>query len=262
MKVGKNMKKKLYFITGIILIIYVAIVNVKSATKIAFSGPVIIFSIMMIVYAIKMESIKKYVDRRKYLKNMTKLIKICFVFFICVFMMIECVIIGYPKHDTSNSDYILVLGAGLKNGYEPSAILRYRLNAAIECIETYGNTGKIVVSGGKGNDEQIPEGEAMKKYLIDNGIEEERILVENQSKSTAENFKFSKGEIEKDSGRSIKEVNVKIVTTDFHALRSRFLAKNNGYDKISNYSSETVWYLIPISYLREGFAVIKSVLFD
>ena len=55
---------------------------------------------------------------------------------------------------------------------------------------------------------------------------------------------------------------VKIVTTDFHALRSRIIAKRHGYSNVDNYSSATKWYLIPISYVREGFAMVKTVLFD
>lgn len=256
------MKKKLCIIIGIVLIMYVAAVNIKSGTKIAFSVPVIMFSVIIILYAVKREQILSYINKKAYLKKLTKIIKICFVCFSAAFIAIEGIIIAYPKHDTSNSDYILVLGAGLKDGYNPSAILRYRLNAAIECVETYGNTGKIVVSGGQGKDEKISEGEAMKKYLIDNGVNEERILVENKSTSTNENFDFSKKVIEEDCNKSIEEVNVKIITTDFHAFRSRFLAKRNDYINITNYSSETVWYLIPISYLREAFAVVKSVVFD
>ena len=256
------MKKKLCIIIGIILIMYVAAVNIKSGTKIAFSVPVIMFSVVMILYAVKRKQILSYTNEKAYLKKLIGIIEICFVCFLAAFITIEGIIIAYPKHDTSNSDYILVLGAGLKDGYNPSATLRGRLNAAIECVETYGNTSKIVVSGGQGRDEKISEGEAMKKYLIDNGINEERILVENKSTSTDENFDFSKKVIEEDSNKPIEEVNIKIITNDFHAFRSRFLAKRNDYINVTNYSSETVWYLIPISYLREAFAVVKSVVFD
>ena len=256
------MKKKLCIITGIILIIYVAAVNIKSATKIAFSLPVIMFSVIMILYAVTREQILSYINEKVYLKKLTKVIKICFICLLSAFIGIEGIIIAYPKHDISNSDYILVLGAGLKDGYNPSATLRDRLNATIECVDTYRNSGKIVVSGGQGRDEKISEGEAMKKYLIDNGVSEERILVENKSTNTDENFEFSKKLIEEDSNKSIEEVNVKIITTDFHAFRSRFLAKRNDYINVTNYSSNTIWYLIPISYLREAFAVVKSAVFD
>lgn len=256
------MKKKMYIITGILLILYVAAVNIKSATRIAFSGPVIILGAVMIVYGYKCDEIFEYINRIELLRKSAQLFKICLIFLLCGLTIIEGIIICYPKHDTSDSDYILVLGAGLKDGYNPSATLRYRLNAAIDCVETYGNNGMIVVSGGQGRDEKIPEAEAMKKYLMDYGVPEERILVEDKSTTTDENFEYSRSVIEADSGRDIKDINVKIVTTDFHAFRSRFLAQRNEYSHITNYSGETVWYLVPILYLREGLAVVKSYLFD
>lgn len=256
------MKNKLYTIIGIILIIYVVGVNVISSTKIAFSEPVIVLAIGMIIYSATREKVLIYINKRYYLKKLVKLIKIMTICIISVLITIEGIIIVYPKHDTTNSDYILVLGAGLREGFYPTTILSSRLYAAKECIEKYGNTSKVVVSGGKGKDEKISEAEAMKKYLIDIGVSEERILVENKSTNTNENLEFSREIIENDSGKSIDEVHVKIITTDFHAFRSRFLAKKNGYSKVSNYSSPTTWYLIPITYLRESFAVVKSLLFD
>ena len=256
------MKNKLYAIIGIILIIYVVVINIVSSSKIAFSEPVILLAISIIIYSATREKILIYIHKRSYLKKVVKLIKIITICIISLLIAIEGIIIGYPKHDTTNSDYILVLGAGLRQDCYPTTILSSRLYAAKECIEEYGNTGKVIVSGGKGNDEKISEAEAMKKYLIDIGVPEDMILVENKSTNTNENLEFSRKIIENDSGKAIDEVNVKIVTTDFHAFRSRFLAKKNGYSKVSNYSSPTTWYLIPITYFRESFAVVKSLLFD
>lgn len=45
-------------------------------------------------------------------------------------------------------------------------------------------------------------------------------------------------------------------------LHRRMDIMKNGYNNVTNYSSETVWYLIPVMYLREGFAVVKSLVFD
>lgn len=256
------MKRKLSIIAGIGLIIYIAAVNIISTAKVAFSLPTGILGMALIIYAVKGDQIFKYINENRFLSKLYKAFKIGIGVVIIFLLIIEGIIIAYPKSNEQNTDYILVLGAGLSNGVEPSLILAYRLDAAIDCIDSFGNTGKIVVSGGQGSDEKLPESEAMKKYLVQHGISEDRILIEDKSSTTAENFKFSKNIIENDSGKSIDEVNVKIVTTDFHAFRSRLLAKKNGYTNVNNYSSPTVWYLIPVSYVRESFAVVKSVLFD
>lgn len=256
------MKRKITFIFGTILIIYIAIINMISTAKVAFSVPAVIFGIVFIIYSVVGDKIINCIENNIYYSKLYKTSKVGVITVLILLIGIEFVIIAYPKHNIDNSDYVLVLGAGLSNGIEPGVLLSQRLNAAIDCVNNYNNNGKIVVSGGKGSDEKIAESEAMKKYLIDRGIPEERILVENKSSTTSENFKFSKEIIENDSRKSIGDLNIKIVTTDFHSFRSRILAKKNGYVNTTNYSSTTAWYLIPVCYVREGFAVVKSVLFD
>lgn len=50
----------------------------------------------------------------------------------------------------------------------------------------------FVPSGGQGSDEIISEGEAMKRYLLEQGIPEDQIMPETKSTNTLENMKFSK----------------------------------------------------------------------
>lgn len=119
-----------------------------------------------------------------------------------------------------------------------------------------------MVSGGKGEDEDMSEAEAMERYLLEKGVSKDRIIKENKSRNTYENFKFSKEKIEEHSNKELKDVSVKIVTTDFHAFRSSMLAKRNGYENIEVYSSNTVNYLVPVFYTREAVALVKSYIFD
>lgn len=250
------MKKFWDFILGAVLIGYIIAINIMSGVRVAFSLPIIIVGIILIIY----HFIKKRINESKVLIKGFQFIKM----FLCIgliwFLAMEAVIISYPKHSEKKADYILVLGAGL-NGTIPTEILRGRLDIAIECIEK-NDEGYIVVSGGQGEDEGLPEANAMSKYLQDKGIDKEKIIIEDESRNTNQNFKFSKKKIEEHSHKPLKEINVKIVTTDFHAFRSSILAKRNGYVNINNYSSDTVWYLIPVTYTREAFAIVKSVIFD
>lgn len=250
------MKKFWDIILGIILSGYIIAINIMSGVKVAFSLPIMIVAITLIIY----HFIKKRIKESKFLIKGFKYIKI----FLCIgliwFLGMEAVIISYPKHSEKKADYILVLGAGL-NDTIPTEILRGRLNAAIECIEK-NDSAYIVVSGGQGEDENLPEAHAMSKYLQDKGVDKEKIIIEDESRNTNQNFKFSKEKIKEHSNKSLEEINVKIVTTDFHAFRSSILGKRNGYVNFDNYSGSTVWYLIPISYTREAFAIVKSVLFD
>jgi uncharacterized SAM-binding protein YcdF (DUF218 family) len=251
------LKKFWDIILGIIIIIYILIINLISGVRIAFSFPIIFSGIILILY----HFVKYKITNIEFLSRVFSIVKIfLFIIFICI-LGIEIAIISYPKRSENKTDYLLVLGAGLTDKNTPNLILQGRLDAAIKCLKENSNE-YIVLSGGQGSNEDIPESYAMRKYLEDRGIDKKKIIIEDKSVNTNENFKFSKEKIEEHSHKSLNKVSVKIITTDFHALRSSILAKRNGYMHFDNYSSSTVWYLIPVNYTREAFALMKSILFD
>lgn len=251
------MKKFWDIIIGILLILYVIAINLMSGARIAFSLPTVILGIILILY----HFVKKKIKESELLSKGLKIVKILLCIGVICFFGIEAMIISYPKHNENRADYILVLGAGLTSRTAPSLILKGRLDAAIKYIDG-DYAGYIVLSGGQGVDEDLPEAHAMSKYLQDRGVGKERIIIEDESRNTNENFRNSKEKIEEHSHKSLKEIKVKIVTSDSHAFRSSIIAKKNGYANFDNYSSSTVWYLIPVTYTREAFAIVKSVLFD
>lgn len=252
------MVKFIDIILGGMLILYCIIMNSLSSTTIAFSKVLILIGIILIGYHFIKDKIKEV----KHFDKVFKVIKIIIACGFVLFIIVEAFIISYPKKSEANTDYIIVLGAGLTNGNQVSLTLKDRLDAVLTCINEYGNDGYIVVSGGRGEDEDISEAEAMKTYLVEQGISEDKILMEDKSVNTLENLKFSREIIEKQGNKDICELKIKIVTTDFHALRSSILAKKNGYSEVEVYTSNTISYLIPVFYLRESLAVVKNTIFD
>ncbi|WP_227867301.1 YdcF family protein [Clostridioides sp. ES-S-0077-01] len=181
--------------------------------------------------------------------------------FLIIFIITESLIIFYPKNSIeSKSNYLLILGASVKRN-TPGTTLKGRLNTALKYLEI-NNDCYVVVSGGKGNGENISEAKAMKNYLVKNGIDKNRIIEEDKSTNTYENFKYSKLKIEEHSGKAIKDIKVKIITTDFHVLRSKILANRNGYKNISFYASKSKISFVPTYYTREFFAIWKTIVFD
>lgn len=251
------MKKFWDIILGILLCLYIIAINIMSGVRVAFSLPIIILGIILVIY----HFVKGIIREKELLFKGFKFIRIILCIGLICFIGMEAVIVSYPKHNEKKDDYILVLGAGLRDGTIPTEILRNRLDAAIECAEK-NDKAYIVVSGGQGEDEDLPESHAMSKYLQENGVSKDRIIVEDESKNTFENFKYSKVKIEEHSKKPLEDIDVKIVTTDSHSFRSSIIAKKNGYENITSFSSSTVWYLIPITYTREAFAIVKTVLFD
>lgn len=148
----------------------------------------------------------------------------------------------------SNST-VIVLGCRVKNG-RPSLMLRDRLNAAYEYLEK--NPDSIcIVSGGKGADESISEAECMYKYLVDKGIDKKRLIKEDKSKTTYENFEFSAKIIKEKSLSN----SVAVVTNDFHEYRASLLAKKLSLD-FGSVPSKTVYYMYPVNYVRELFGIL------
>lgn len=164
------------------------------------------------------------------------------------------VIYGTSDTVTYNEDYLIVLGCGLR-GDKPTEPLRSRLNTALEYLNRNDNC-KIIVSGGQGNGEDIPEADAMAKYLIENGVDETRIIKEDKSTSTSENFKFSNDITE----NSLASEEVAFITNDFHIYRAYNLARIQGF-YFNHLHADTSWYNLAPSYLREMLAIAKMIVF-
>lgn len=169
---------------------------------------------------------------------------IAFLFYLFWYNMI-------PK--VKDFSIIIVLGAALIDGKRVSRLLRNRLNKAKELYlsREKGKKLKVIVSGGKGNDEKFSEAFAMKQYLLEQGIPEEDIIMEDQSKTTLENMEYSKN--------IIKSMNIKgkvvFVTNNFHLLRAAMYAKKVGL-KAEGIGCYTLLYYLPNSIFREYIAIL------
>lgn len=219
---------------------------------VAFSGFFFVLGTICLVYHFTRDKIKKH-------RWLYMIVKICAALTIIIFIAVEGMIISFPKKSLNDCDYVVVLGARVI-GNELGLTLKGRLDRALEYVKNNNDDYKIVVSGGKGEGENISEAEAMKRYLVERGIKPEMIIKEDKSVNTMQNFEFSRDKIENDSKKNVTDINVKVVTTDFHAFRSDKYAKRAGYERISFYTEKTKWYLVPVLYAREFFAIIKMVL--
>lgn len=164
---------------------------------------------------------------------------------------------GYTGKATGNEKAIIVLGAGL-NGEQVSDLLRRRLSAALD--EWRQNpTAVIVVSGGQGEKEAVPEAIAMQRWLLANGVPADKILLEQQSTSTEENLLFSMAILE-EYGIAAEEP-VAIVTNAFHCYRAKQYALRIGYTHVTTVAASIhPLYVLP-SYTREIAAILYMWVF-
>lgn len=92
-----------------------------------------------------------------------------------------------------------------------------RLRVALKSAEKYPNA-KILCTGGatSADHPELTEADSMAEWLIQSGIAEDRILVENESRSTVENAKFT-FRILSEQCPNVKEA--AIVSSDYHIPR-------------------------------------------
>jgi uncharacterized SAM-binding protein YcdF (DUF218 family) len=174
------------------------------------------------------------------------------------FVVIEGLIIASIHTDNkSNVDYVIILGAGLK-GEQMTITFQNRVDKGLDFLQK-NPALKVIVSGGKGYAERISEAEAMKRYLVKNGIPENRIIMEDRSTNTAENFKFSRELIS--SAEHQGKPGILIVTSEFHMLRAKMLASRNGFIPYG-LPAQTWPGVLPNCFIREYFAIIKSFIVD
>ena len=176
---------------------------------------------------------------------------------------LECILIGtiiislksVKKKVAYNKDYIIILGCQIKKDCSLTPLLKGRVDRALDFRNKQLNeTGKDLIfipSGGKGNDEVISESDAMKNYLLSQGIKENNILIEDQSKSTYENIKFSNKLIRN------KNANIAFSTTNYHVFRAGLLATEQGL-KLDGLGSKTKTYFWINAFIREFIGTLYS----
>ncbi|MBQ7522163.1 MAG: YdcF family protein [Clostridia bacterium] len=155
-------------------------------------------------------------------------------------------------------DYILILGCGIRDDGTLTPLLKGRVDSALNFEkEQYEKSGKhavFVPSGGQGTDEVISEGEAMERYLLEQGIPQERIWREDKSTNTFQNFKYSYEVIKQHTDKP-EEKKYAFATTNYHIFRGYILSVKNGFRALG-ISAKTKWYFFPNAFLREFAGLI------
>lgn len=182
------------------------------------------------------------------------------IIFALLFILIILVLIFYwldyemnaalkNEADGSN-EYVVILGAKVKPGGIPSQSLKNRLDAAVDYLQKYP-TVKAIVTGGQGADEDRTEASVMADYLIEHGIAEDRVLLEDQSTTTYENLMFAKKLLPENTA------SITIISNDFHLKRATILARKLGL-KADVVAAPTPKVVNTKSRIRERLAIIKA----
>lgn len=185
--------------------------------------------------------------------------------FAAVYLYFECMLLGIMVADAivvryepePDKDFIIILGCGIRKDGTPSPLLRGRIDRALRFAEKQeALTGKapiFVTSGGRGPDEPVSESASMKRYLLEQGVPESRILEDDRSASTYENMKFSWEKI-----RAV-DPNGKVAfsTTNYHVFRSGLYARRVKMRAVGM-GAKTKWYFWPNAAVREFVGLLTE----
>jgi uncharacterized SAM-binding protein YcdF (DUF218 family) len=160
-------------------------------------------------------------------------------------------IYGNSDNAGFDEDVVIVLGAGVR-GERVSVPLALRLDEAVR-YHAMNPEAVIAVCGGQGFQEDITEALAMERYLISKGIPPEKIVKEEKSTSTYENFAFAREILKSTFPQGFSSV---LITNGFHVYRAVKLAQYAGVSA-KHIGARAEWHTIPVNYLREMLAVMK-----
>ena len=265
------------WLIAVLCVIYYVIIVVYSGLTTSFSIIWLVFAAVCILFGVGWESYMKHKDRVP-LWLPVSAITICCAG-ILVFAVVEILVFtGVTVRDTSKLDYVIVLGARVKeNGISKS--LKNRLDKAIDYLDE--NPGTILVlSGARGEDEPVSEAEAMMDYLVFNGVRKEQLILETRSFSTVENIAYSRVAIEEDQEAKKaqsqnnpifmepgtfeivpdKPIKIGVLTSDFHVFRAQQIAKKWGIPDIYGISCGSDPVLFIHFCVRECAAILKDKL--
>lgn len=182
-----------------------------------------------------------------------------------IFVYLECLLtatilhaLRAGRHEPAyDRDYVIILGCRIRPDGSLYPLIRARVDRAVAFARAQEKAGGkrpvLIPSGGKGEDEPEAEAEAMARYLRQQGIGEEQILVENRSRTTRENLQFSRELIRARQGGE----KVAFSTSSYHVYRGGILAEDEGWN-IDGMGAKTKWYFWPNAFLREFIGLLAA----
>lgn len=182
-----------------------------------------------------------------------KIFRIIVAVGLAVFLAGEAVICtGAFEKPEEGLKYIIVLGAKV-NGTKPSGALSQRIWAAAEYLDRNPDC-LCIASGGQGDDEGISEAECIRENLVSLGIEENRVILEEQATDTRENLLYSL----QLTGENTEKIG--LVTNDFHVFRALAYARSLSDIEFCGIPASSTPYGFVHYVVREFFAVGEGLM--
>ena len=156
------------------------------------------------------------------------------------------VIIGSMIHTAGEADYAIVLGLALENG-KPAPDLLSRLDTAQNYLEMYPEA-RLILTGGNADENGRLEADVMHDILIEQGVPEDRMILEEQAQTTIENFRNIAGIVSTDEP-------VVMISSGYHMDRAVRIARENDFTHVMRLPA-------PSRFLSFGANMLSEVVLD
>ncbi|MBR0140968.1 MAG: YdcF family protein [Ruminococcus sp.] len=145
---------------------------------------------------------------------------------------------------------IVVLGFELNDDGSMQDELIGRLNVAMKCAEQYPNSYIVCTGGGTAKDNKdVTEADLMGEWLVENGLDEKRLIIENKSLTTAQNALFSYDILL----NQYPQVNsVALVSSSYHIAWGSLLFESAFMKTASEHSTPEIHIISNCSYKTEN----------
>lgn len=166
-------------------------------------------------------------------------------------------------HIEGTPQTMVIFGCQVKP-WGPSVLLQDRLDTALTYLENDPDM-KIVVTGGKGDDEHQSEAQCMYDYLTANGIDGENILMEDRSRNTWQNINYTRKLLSAEEGAEWATGRYLLVSNGFHLSRIQMLWTRGwqGTYTVSTLAAPASHAPSAVKmFFREPLALVKSFVFD
>ncbi len=159
-------------------------------------------------------------------------------------MLIGKVVAGSFVNTQAPATHAIVLGLALENG-KPVPDLISRLDTAEKYLRD-NPEATLVLTGGNPDKSGLTEAGAMRNILLERGVPEERMVLEDQAKSTRDNFKNAAELV--DPGEPVV-----LISSNYHMDRAVRTAKSAGFTNVLrlpapssllNYGANVMWEVV------------------
>lgn len=156
---------------------------------------------------------------------------------VCAYMPFVVYDASKPYND--NCDYLLILGGDIIGADTPSPQLFERMKGAAAYLNAHPETVAVPCGGCFRPAQKRSEADIIAKYLISQGVDENRIHLEDKSTTTFENFRFGLPIIEELAGKKREELKIAFLSSSYHQHRAGIIAKRCGIKNVLRVSVKT-----------------------